>query len=214
MPRRYWGDCRWDWASFRNPASSPPIGLVCITLTPCARANKAARQVLQPAARRAVVYDWEASWRCRRRALRVTSSSGGEVGACVTCGNVFMVFFLPPVVRQCSPHAMSLLRTNVKHVAFRRFLGHSTRSLQHQGYLFEALPYRHSQSRPQNQPQLRKMSQTTLNKSTQDPYRLPRNVKPVHYNLLVKTDLEALQFEGHVAIEWAQILWYRRVCSW
>jgi aminopeptidase 2 len=38
-------------------------------------------------------------------------------------------------------------------------------------------------------------------KATEDPYRLPRNVKPVHYNLLVKTDLEALRFEGHVAIE-------------
>ncbi|KIM28783.1 hypothetical protein M408DRAFT_8575 [Serendipita vermifera MAFF 305830] len=34
-----------------------------------------------------------------------------------------------------------------------------------------------------------------------DPYRLPCNVKPLHYNLVIKTDLEALKFEGHVAID-------------
>lgn len=34
-----------------------------------------------------------------------------------------------------------------------------------------------------------------------DPYRLPLNVKPLHYALTVKTDLEALQFEGHVTVE-------------
>ncbi|KAG8777819.1 Aminopeptidase 2 mitochondrial [Serendipita sp. 397] len=34
-----------------------------------------------------------------------------------------------------------------------------------------------------------------------DPYRLPKSVKPLHYALTVKTDLDGLDFEGHVAID-------------
>ncbi|KAG8809158.1 Aminopeptidase 2 mitochondrial, partial [Serendipita sp. 401] len=34
-----------------------------------------------------------------------------------------------------------------------------------------------------------------------DPYRLPKSVKPLHYALTVKTDLDGLNFEGHVAID-------------
>jgi len=47
---------------------------------------------------------------------------------------------------------------------------------------------------------IRTMS-SAATKKTNDPYRLPTNVKPLHYNLFIKTDLEALKFEGHVAIE-------------
>ncbi|CAG7846066.1 Aminopeptidase 2; Flags: Precursor [Serendipita indica DSM 11827] len=39
------------------------------------------------------------------------------------------------------------------------------------------------------------------NQTENDPYRLPKNVKPLHYTVTVKTDLEALQFEGHVAVD-------------
>jgi hypothetical protein len=104
--------------------------------------------------------------------------------------------FFPYLVRQRSPYANCLLGTSVKH-ALR-----STRSLERLCglLLFEAKP-RQLQRQPQNLHQIRKMSQATMAKETLDPYRLPRNVKPVHYSLLVKTDLEALQFEGHVAIE-------------
>jgi len=102
------------------------------------------------------------------------------------------IMFFPYLVRQCSPYANCLLGTSVKH-ALR-----NTRSLQHLGGLFEAKP---RQPQSQHPHQIREISQATMSKSTQDPYRLPSNVKPVHYNLLVKTDLEALQFEGHVAIE-------------
>lgn len=32
-------------------------------------------------------------------------------------------------------------------------------------------------------------------------FRLPTNVKPRHYNLTIKTDLEDLTFEGFASIE-------------
>lgn len=35
-----------------------------------------------------------------------------------------------------------------------------------------------------------------------DEYRLPTNVKPTHYDITVKTDLETLAFESFVRIEW------------
>lgn len=34
-----------------------------------------------------------------------------------------------------------------------------------------------------------------------DEHRLPVNVKPVHYDLTIRTDLEKLEFDGSVAIE-------------
>lgn len=34
-----------------------------------------------------------------------------------------------------------------------------------------------------------------------DEYRLPTNVKPVHYDVTVKTDLENQTFEGFVRIK-------------
>jgi len=34
-----------------------------------------------------------------------------------------------------------------------------------------------------------------------DQYRLPTNVKPIHYDLLVKTDLEKSTFQGIVKVE-------------
>lgn len=34
-----------------------------------------------------------------------------------------------------------------------------------------------------------------------DEYRLPTNVKPAHYDVTIKTDLENLSFEGFVRIE-------------
>lgn len=35
-----------------------------------------------------------------------------------------------------------------------------------------------------------------------DEYRLPKNVKPTHYDLTVKTDLEKLEFDGFVKIRY------------
>ena len=35
-----------------------------------------------------------------------------------------------------------------------------------------------------------------------DEHRLPLNVKPVHYDLTVRTDLEKLTFDGSVVIEY------------
>lgn len=34
-----------------------------------------------------------------------------------------------------------------------------------------------------------------------DEHRLPTNVKPVHYDLTIRTDLEKLEFDGSVSIE-------------
>lgn len=34
-----------------------------------------------------------------------------------------------------------------------------------------------------------------------DEYRLPTNIKPTHYDVAIKTDLENLIFEGYVRIE-------------
>lgn len=42
---------------------------------------------------------------------------------------------------------------------------------------------------------------TPADSKVSDPYRLPKNIKPVHYSLLVRTDLDALEFQGRVAIE-------------
>lgn len=33
-------------------------------------------------------------------------------------------------------------------------------------------------------------------------YRLPTSVKPLHYDIVVKTDLEALKFEGVVKVRY------------
>ena len=35
-----------------------------------------------------------------------------------------------------------------------------------------------------------------------DEYRLPTNVKPIHYDLTIKTDIENQVFEGFVQIKW------------
>jgi len=37
---------------------------------------------------------------------------------------------------------------------------------------------------------------------TTDEYRLPTNVKPTHYDVTIKTDIENQLFEGFVQIEW------------
>jgi len=37
---------------------------------------------------------------------------------------------------------------------------------------------------------------------TTDEYRLPTNVKPAHYDVTIKTDIENQLFEGFVQIEW------------
>jgi len=133
--------------------------------------------------------------------MRYAASSRG-CGKCQSGWTVWTVFmFFSYLARQCSPYANDVLRTNVKHALRLPIMG-SMRSFQHQSWLFEGQLFtRLPQSRLQNAHQIRKMSQAAMTKPTQDPYRLPCNVKPVHYNLLIKTDLEALQFEGHVTIE-------------
>jgi len=35
-----------------------------------------------------------------------------------------------------------------------------------------------------------------------DEYRLPTNVKPTHYDVTIKTDIENQVFEGFVQIKW------------
>lgn len=34
-----------------------------------------------------------------------------------------------------------------------------------------------------------------------DPYRLPIDVKPIHYDLTIRTDLKNLKFDGYVTIQ-------------
>ncbi|KAF9477194.1 leucyl aminopeptidase [Pholiota conissans] len=43
--------------------------------------------------------------------------------------------------------------------------------------------------------------------SSDDPYRLPTNVKPIHYDLTLKTDLKTLTFQGRVKIKCVPSLW-------
>ncbi len=43
---------------------------------------------------------------------------------------------------------------------------------------------------------------TTAMSTTEDPYRLPTNVKPTHYDITIKTDLENLTFQGFVKVEY------------
>lgn len=40
---------------------------------------------------------------------------------------------------------------------------------------------------------------------TPDQYRLPLDVKPTHYEVTVKTDLEKLTFNGFVNIQYASL---------
>lgn len=35
----------------------------------------------------------------------------------------------------------------------------------------------------------------------EDPYRLPTNVRPTHYGITIKTDLEDLTFQGFVKVK-------------
>ena len=35
-----------------------------------------------------------------------------------------------------------------------------------------------------------------------DAYRLPTNLKPTHYDLVVQTDIEKLAFKGYVTIQY------------
>lgn len=48
-------------------------------------------------------------------------------------------------------------------------------------------------------PQVFTMSTAT---PVEDPYRLPTNVKPIHYDITIKTDLEDLTFQGFVKIKY------------
>lgn len=38
----------------------------------------------------------------------------------------------------------------------------------------------------------------------EDPYRLPTNVKPIHYDITIKTDLESLTFQGLVKVRYVE----------
>lgn len=50
-------------------------------------------------------------------------------------------------------------------------------------------------------PSLRAFSTTAMS-TIEDPYRLPTNVKPTHYDITIKTDLENLTFQGFVKVEY------------
>ena len=53
--------------------------------------------------------------------------------------------------------------------------------------------------RPMSVPPAR--SATAQPNAPEDKHRLPLNVKPLHYDITIRTDLEKLTFEGSVAIE-------------
>lgn len=42
---------------------------------------------------------------------------------------------------------------------------------------------------------------STGSKTNPDEHRLPTTVKPVHYDVTIRTDLEKLEFDGSVTIE-------------
>lgn len=44
------------------------------------------------------------------------------------------------------------------------------------------------------------MSTKSVADSEANEYRLPTNVKPIHYDLIIRTDLDNFQFEGFVKI--------------
>ena len=46
------------------------------------------------------------------------------------------------------------------------------------------------------------MSTTAAPAGDADQYRLPTNVKPTHYDVTIKTDLEKFKFQGFVKIKW------------
>lgn len=50
-------------------------------------------------------------------------------------------------------------------------------------------------------PSFRAFSSTVMS-IIEDPYRLPTNVKPTHYDITIKTDLEDLTFQGFVKVEY------------
>lgn len=42
---------------------------------------------------------------------------------------------------------------------------------------------------------------TSLQPQSQTKYRLPTGIKPLHYDILIKTDLDKLEYQGIVAIK-------------
>jgi hypothetical protein len=42
---------------------------------------------------------------------------------------------------------------------------------------------------------------TSSSSETSDSYRLPTNVKPTHYKVTIRTDLEKLEFDGFVRVQ-------------
>lgn len=55
---------------------------------------------------------------------------------------------------------------------------------------------------PVKYPNCATMSTTAAPAGGADQYRLPTNVKPTHYDVTIKTDLEKLRFQGFVKIMW------------
>lgn len=49
-------------------------------------------------------------------------------------------------------------------------------------------------------PRAANMSTKSVSDSEANEYRLPTNVKPTHYDLTIRTDLDKFQFEGFVKI--------------
>lgn len=70
------------------------------------------------------------------------------------------------------------------------------------GHFFPTASFSHSAS-----DHTTRLGEMTFNPAP-DPYRLPLDVKPVHYDVTVRTDLEKLTFSGFVRVRYVQGLVY------
>lgn len=118
-----------------------------------------------------------------------------------SCPNICMNFFLPNAHsygRLC-PGALYKFKIT-PCVAVSRSIWSFPRGLRHSSPLKASLSQT-SSSFHSFSPRINTMASTI----TPDQYRLPLDVKPTHYEVTVKTDLEKLTFNGFVNIQYASL---------